>query len=135
MNAQSHLQLAQKFLEKMGANASPEEMAALCVPDLQWNIPGDESAQPWIGQKRGNLAMADFVRDAARLITREGLEISDMLGSDRHAVILGHLKSRVNATGKLIDSDFAMVLTFAGDKVASFQMLENSFVVSIASQP
>lgn len=133
MTAQMHLQLAQLFLEKLGSGASPEEMAALCVPDLRWNIPGDESAQPWIGQKRGNLAMADFVRDSARLITREGLEIKDMLGSDQHAVILGDLKSRVNATGKLIDSDFALVLTFAGDKVASFQMLENSFAVAAAS--
>ena len=134
MNAQTHLQLAQQFLEKMGAGAGPEEMAALCVPDLEWNIPGDEHALPWIGQQRGNLALANFIRDAARLLTPEGLEIRDILASGQRAVILGHLKSRVNASGKLIESDFAIVLTFAGDKVRSFQMLEDSFAVSTASR-
>ena len=133
MNTQTHLQLAQQFLEKMGANGSPEEMAALCVPDLAWHIPGDASALPWIGEKRGNQALADFVRHSATLITRDGLDITDILANDQRAVILGHLRSRVNLTGKPIDSHFAIVLTFAGDKVASLLMLEDSFAVSVAS--
>ena len=41
--------------------------------------------------------------------------------------------TRVNATGKQIDSHFAIVLTFAGDKVASLLMLEDSFAVSAAA--
>jgi ketosteroid isomerase-like protein len=133
MTTPSPLQLAQQFLAKMGANASPEEMAALCVPDLAWNIPGDTGALPWIGAKSGNQAVADFVRDSAALMTRDGLEIRDILANDQRAVILGHLQSRVNATGKQIDSEFAMVLTFADDKVASLLMLEDSFAVSVAA--
>lgn len=133
MDAQTPLQLAQQFLAKMGAGAGPEEMAALCVPDLAWHIPGDASALPWIGAKRGNHALADFVRDGAALLTRDGLAIQDILANDQRAVILGHLQSRVNATGKPIDSQFAIVLTFAGDKVASLLMLEDSFAVSVAA--
>jgi len=133
MSSQSPLQLAQQFLAKMGANASSEEMMALCLPDLHWNIPGDTGAQPWIGEKRGKQALSDFMRDADALLTREGLAISDIASSKQRAVILGQLQSRVNATGKLIDSQFAMILTFAGDKVASFLMLEDSFAVSAAS--
>lgn len=132
MNAASNLELAQQFLAKMGG-ATPEEMAALCVPDLAWHIPGDATALPWIGEKRGSRALADFIRDGAALITRDGLEIQDLLANDQRVVILGHLQSRVNATGKPIDSPFAMVLTFAGDKVASLLMLEDSFAVSVAS--
>lgn len=133
MTTSSPLQLAQQFLAKMGANASPEEMAALCMPDLAWHIPGDAGALPWIGTKRGNQAVADFIRDGAALMTRDGLEIRDILANDQRAVILGHLQSRVNATGKQIDSEFAIVLTFAGDKVASLLMLEDSFAVSVAA--
>jgi len=135
MTASSNMQLAQNFLEKMGAKASPEEMAALCVPDLQWTVPGDTSALPWIGEKRGNQAMADFWRDEIKLLTREGLDVKDILASDQRAVIFGHLQSRVNATGKLIDSPFAIVMTFAGDKLASFLLLEDSFAVAAASHP
>jgi ketosteroid isomerase-like protein len=133
MTTPSPLQLAQQFLAHMGANASPADMAALCVPDLDWHIPGDTSALPWIGKKRGSQALADFIRDGATLITRDGLAINDILANEQRAVILGHLQSRVNATGKAIDSQFAIVLTFAGDKVASLLMLEDSFAVSAAS--
>jgi ketosteroid isomerase-like protein len=133
MNTKSHHQLAQQFLESMGGRASPEEMAALCLPDLKWNIPGDASAQPWIGEKRGRQALADFMRDAATLLTREALNINDVLSNDQGAVVLGHLRSRVNATGKVIDSHFALVLKFVDDKLASFMMLEDSFAVSAAS--
>jgi ketosteroid isomerase-like protein len=135
MNAQSNLQLAQQFLEKLGANASPEEMAALCLPDLAWHIPGDTSAQPWIGAKRGHQALTDFLRDTALRLTREAFDVEDVLSSDRRAVIVGHLQSRVNATGKRIDSHFAIVLTFSGDKIASLLVLEDSFAVSAASHP
>jgi len=134
MTTPTPLQLAQQFLAKMGANASPADMAALCVPDLDWNIPGDAGALPWIGQQRGSDALADFVRDSAALMTRDGLAITDILANDQRAVILGHLQSRVNATGKHIDSEFAIVLTFAGDKVASLLMLEDSFAVAAAAR-
>ena len=70
MNAATHLQLAQQFLGTLGSGAGPEAMAALCTPDLDWHIPGDTSAQPWIGARRGSAAMADFVRQAATAMER-----------------------------------------------------------------
>lgn len=135
MTTAVNLRLAQQFLEKIGAGASPDEMAALCMPDLDWNIPGDPGILPWIGAQRGNKAIADFVRDTQTMITRERLDIEDILASETRAVIVGHLKTRINATEKLIDTPFAIVLTFAGDKVASFLMLENSFATSQAARP
>lgn len=133
MNSQHNLQLAQQFLAKLGANAGPDEMAALCTPDLAWNVPGDPGALPWIGKQRGAQALADFITHAQTLLTREKLDIQDILASDARAVIIGQLASRVNATGKLIESDFAIVMTFAGEKLASFLLLEDSFAVSRAS--
>lgn len=134
MNSQKNLNLAQQFLSKMGSNASPDEVAALCEPELEWNVPGDPGALPWIGRKQGAQAVADFVSNAQALITRETLDIKDILASDTRAIIFGHLESRVNATGKLIESHFAIVMTFTGEKVASFMMLEDSFATSLAAR-
>ena len=134
MTSQDNLHLAQRFLEKLGTGASPDEIAALCTPDLDWKIPGDSGVLPWVGHKTGNAAIADFVRDTQTMIQRESLEIHDVLASDERAVILGHLKTRITATGKLIDGAFGIVLTFAGDKIASFLMLEDSFATSKAAQ-
>ncbi len=134
MNSQTNLQLAHQLLARMGSNASAEDMAALCVADLDWHVPGDSGAFPWIGKQSGAHAMADFVAFAQALISREKLDLKDILASDSRAVIVGELQSRVNATGKLIDSHFAIVLTFADDKVASFLMLEDSYAVALAAR-
>lgn len=134
MSSQKNLHLAQQFLEKMGSGASADEIAALCTPDLDWNIPGDSGVLPWIGHQTGPKAMADFVRDTQAMIERVSLDIKDILANDDRAIVLGHLQSRVKATGKLIDTTFAFVLTFADTKIASFLMLEDSFAVSVAAR-
>ena len=133
MNSQTNLRLTQQFLEKLGSGASAAELAELCAPDLDWNIPGDSGVLPWVGHKKGREAMADFVRDTQAMIQRVGLEIQDVLASDQNAVVLGHLKTRINATGKLIDGAFAIVLTFSDEKIARFLMLEDSYAVSVAA--
>jgi ketosteroid isomerase-like protein len=134
MNSQDNLRLAHQFLEKIGSGASAEEMAALCTPDLDWNIPGDAGVLPWVGHKMGNGAISDFVRDTQTMIERVSLDIKDVLASDERAFILGHLQTRINATGKLIDSAFGIVLTFSGEKISSFLMLEDSFATSAAAR-
>jgi ketosteroid isomerase-like protein len=134
MNSQKNLLLAQQFLAKLGSNASAEEVASLCTEDLAWEVPGEAGALPWIGTRTGAAAMADFVRDAQRLLTREKLDVQDLLASDTRAVILGQLASRVNTTGRLIESQFAIVLTFTGEKVSSFLLLEDSFAVAAAAR-
>lgn len=135
MNTEHNLRLAQQFLAKIGGGASPDEMAALCVPELDWNIPGDIGVLPWVGRQRGRGAIADFVRDTQTMIERISLDIQDVLASDARAMVLGHLQTRINATGKVIDSAFAIVLIFSGDKIASFLMLEDSHATSLAARP
>lgn len=134
MDSQENLRLAHQFIEKLRSGARPYEIASLCTSDLDWNIPGDSDALPWIGPKTGREAISDFVRDTRTLIESVSVEIKDVLASDDRAVILGQLQSRINVTGKLIDSAFAIVLTFSGPKVATFLMLEDSFAVSRAAQ-
>ena len=135
MGSQDNLRLAQQFLEKLGSGARPDEIASLCTPDIDWNIPGDSGALPWIGHKTGREAISDFVRDTQIMVKSISFDIKEVLASDDRAVILGHVQSRINTTGKLIDSAFAIVLTFADAKIASFLLLEDSFAVSMAARP
>ncbi|MGQ7932550.1 nuclear transport factor 2 family protein [Paraburkholderia sediminicola] len=134
MDSHGNLRLAQQFLDKLRSGASPDEIASLCAPDLDWNIPGDSGVLPWIGHKTGREAISDFVRDTQIMIESVSFDIKDVLANDNRAVIFGDVQSRVNATGKLIDSAFAIVLTFSGAKIASFLMLEDSFAVSMAAR-
>lgn len=128
-------QIAQEFLSRLGSGAEPEKIAELFSPELDWNIPGDVSALPWIGKKTGHGAVRDFVSGMRELLEPLRFNVYDVLVNDTRAVILGDLASRLKRTGKSVDQDFAIVLTVAGGKVVRFLMLEDSFAVSRAASP
>jgi hypothetical protein len=126
---------AHKLLAALGAGADPDEVATLFSVDVQFDIPGDVGALPWIGRKTGRGAVADFIRDTRRMIERVRFDVQDILANDEQAVILGELASKVSATGRIIDSAFALILTVANDEIIHFRMLEDSFAVSRAARP
>lgn len=61
-------------------------------------------------------------------------DVEDILASEARAVIVGALKTRIKATDKVIDSQFAIILTIADGRIGRFQMLEDSFAVSYAAR-
>src|SRR6516165_1976135 len=97
-------------------------------------IAGDTGVLPWIGQKSGRAAIIDFVNDSRAMIERISFEVHDILAGDDRAVILGSLASKLKPTGKIVETDFAMVLTVANGEIVRFQMLEDSFAVSQAAR-
>jgi uncharacterized protein len=63
VSQQETSRVAQELLTRLRAGASPNEIAMLCSPHLDWNIPGDTGVLPWIGRKTGRSAISDFIRD------------------------------------------------------------------------
>jgi ketosteroid isomerase-like protein len=49
-------------------------------------------------------------------------------------VIVGELATRIEATGKIIESAIAIILTVFDGGISRFQMLEDSFAVSRAAR-
>jgi ketosteroid isomerase-like protein len=54
--------------------------------------------------------------------------------SEDRAVIVGSLSSRINATGKIIESDFALILGISNGEIKRFSLIEDSFAVSRAAR-
>jgi hypothetical protein len=130
MNQNDTLRLAQEFLRRMGGDVEPAEVAKLFSETLEWDIAGDTGVLPWIGHKSGKVAITDFVRDSRAMLERISFEVHDILASDKRAVILGSLASKLKRTGKVVTTDFAIILTVSNDEIVRFQMLEDSFAVS-----
>jgi ketosteroid isomerase-like protein len=130
MNQNDALRLAQEFLRRMGSGVEPSQIARLFSETLEWDIAGDTGALPWIGHKSGRAAITDFVRDSRAMIERIRFEVHDILASDNRAAILGSLTSKLKRNGKVVTTDFAIVLTVANGEIVRFQMLEDSFAVS-----
>jgi uncharacterized protein len=134
MSHQRNVAIAQKLLQGIGSGQDPSEIAALFDADLVFEIQGDDGVLPWIGRKTGRQAVADFIRDIRALTESVSFEVEDILASESRAAIIGALQTRIKATGKIIATQFAIILTITGDVVTRFQMLEDSFDVSKAAR-
>ena len=102
--------------------------------DVQFEVPGDVGALAWIGRRTGRGAVSEFIQGTRLLLERVRLDVEGILANDDSAVILGDLASKLNATGRIIESPFALILHISDGKIARFQMLEDSFAVSRAAR-
>jgi uncharacterized protein len=134
MSRQQNTAIAQKLLEGIGGGQDPADIAALFDANLVFEIQGDDGVLPWIGRKTGRQAVADFIRDIRTLTEPVIFDVEDILASDSRAAIIGALQTRIEATGKITATQFAIILTIAGDVVTRFQMLEDSFDISRAAR-
>ena len=90
---------------------------------------------PWIGRRTGRQAVAIFICDQRALTEPLAFDVEDVLASGKRAVVIGTLRSRIKAMDRIVASQFALVLTIAGDVVTRFQLLEDSYAVSQAARP
>jgi ketosteroid isomerase-like protein len=87
-----------------------------------------------VGHKRGRAAVVEFVRDSSAMIERISLAVHDVLASEARAIIVGALSTRIKATGKSVETPYAIVLTMADALITEFLMLEDSFAVALAAR-
>ena len=130
MNQVKNVAIAQQLLAGIAAGKAPDALAVMFAEDLRFEIQGDEGVLPWIGHKTGRQAAADFFRDIRMLTEPVQFEVEDILASAHRAAIVGHLATRIKSSGKIVNTQFAIVLTISGDKITRFQMLEDSFDLS-----
>ena len=133
MSQPQNITIAQKLLEGIANGNDPAEITTLFHADLVFEIQGDDGVLPWIGRKTGRQAMTDFIRNGRTLTEPVAFDVEEVLASDKRAVIIGALQTRIKATGKVTATQFAMILTITDDVVTRFQMLEDSFDVSKAA--
>ena len=134
MSQQENTRIAQELLAGIGERRDPAVIADRFSEDVLFEVQGDEGALPWIGRRRGRGAVADFLRGVRAKTEPVRFDITEILASDARAVIVGELATRINATGKVIESDFAIILAVKDGLIARFQMLEDSFAVSKAAR-
>ena len=134
MSTEQNIEIAHTLLEKIGAGCDPAEIAAPFASDLIFEIQGDDGVMPWIGRKTGREAMTNFIRDLRSLTEALAFDVEDILASESRAAIVGSLRTRIKATGKITATQFALILTIADGVVRRFQMLEDSFDLSKAAR-
>ena len=112
MSQEQTVRIAQQLLSEIGSGAEPDEIASLFSTDVLFEVPGDVGALPWTGRGTGRGAVSDFIRGTRILLERVRFDVKGMLADEDSAVIFGELASKVNATGRIIESPFAIILLF-----------------------
>lgn len=135
MSQEQNARIAGALLAALGAGEAADKIAGLFSADVEFEIAGDIGVLPWVGRKIGRGAVAEFVRDTRELLTPIRFDVEAILADDDRAMIVGELASRVTATGKVIETAFALVLSIRDGQITRFRMLEDSFAVSRAGRP
>lgn len=120
------------YLRLLGENAAPEGIAELFAEDVDFDISGDTASVPWIGRREGRAGVAAFFADLRAVTQAEGFDVTKLVVDGDTAIIVGSLTTRVNATDRLIDSEFAIVTTIRDGMIARYRLLEDSFAVAEA---
>jgi ketosteroid isomerase-like protein len=134
LNQEKNIGIARQLLAGLVEGKEPGAIAALFGENVIVEIPGDSGALPWIGRTVGRKAVADFIQGLRSMTEAVKFDAQDITASAARAVIVGELATRIKATGKVIESPFAIILTISGDNITDFRMLENSFAVSQAAR-
>jgi len=135
LSSEETAEIARRLLSDIGSGREPDRIALLFSKDVRFEIPGDIGALPWIGQANGRGAVSEFIHGTRTLIERVKFDVHGILVDNDRAVIFGDLASKFLATGRMVESPFAMILTISEGKITRFQMLEDTFAVSRASRP
>ncbi|SNB64200.1 hypothetical protein SAMN07250955_10449 [Arboricoccus pini] len=126
------LAVIKEFFSRAANAENVEEIAELISDDVDWYVAGDIGQVPWIGRRNGKSGAANFYAQIRAEITSERFELKDMLVQGNRVLAIGELASRVNRTGKLIESEFIFDFVVEQGVITRFRLFEDSFAVAQA---
>lgn len=101
--------------------------------DIQWQpVIGTAKHVPFSGERTGKTGVADFFKQVAESEDFQQFEPREFIAQGDMVVALGRYRATAKATGRSFASDFAMVFTLKGGKVASFREFTDSAAVNAA---
>jgi uncharacterized protein len=110
-----------------------QSLLGLMTDDIHWQpVIGTAKHVPFSGERKGKVSVAEFFRLVAESEDFQQFEPREFVAQGDRVVALGHYRAVTKATGKTFESDFAMVFTLRGGKVATFQEFTDSAGINAA---
>ncbi|MEU3270430.1 nuclear transport factor 2 family protein [Saccharomonospora sp. NPDC006951] len=109
-------------------------LRALFADEVDFDIPGATDVVPWIGRRTTGEAATEFYTTLDHHLERQFYETEHVFADGEHAVLVGRLRSKVLATGRLIETPFSMSLTVSEGRITRLLMLEDSHLVAEATR-
>ena len=123
-------QVVARYLQLLGAGATPAELAASFSEDVDWYIAGHVEAVPWLGRRHGRAGVADFFRQFREGVRQVRVHLEEPLVDGERAVVLGSFDSLLTASGRVVSSEAAVVMTVRNGLIVRYRILEDSYAVA-----
>ena len=101
--------------------------------DIHWQpVIGTGRHVPFSGERKGKASVAEFFKQVAESEDFQQFEPREFVAQGDKVVTIGHYRAVTKATGKSFESDFVMVFTLRGGKVATFREFTDSAGINAA---
>jgi ketosteroid isomerase-like protein len=119
MSEQQNLEIIRRGYEAFG-HGDIETLLSLFDEQIEWITPGPSDLST-AGRRTGRQQVAEFFTTINDLFEILRFEPKDFIAQGDRVVVLGEESSRVRATGKVLDGQWAHTFTVQNGKVVRFQ--------------
>jgi len=101
-------------------------MLELVHPDVRWEVPGDPSLVPWVGDRRGREAVRDFYSVLLNAAEREDFGIDTMAAGSAHVFAAGHVTYAFPHSGGRYHGEFVCAFVVRDGLISRYTLHEDS---------
>ena len=116
--SENNVAIVQKGYEAFG-RGDIETLTSLLAENVEWTSPGPADL-PTAGIRRGRQQVAEFFKVVNEIFEFQRFEPKTFVAEGDRVVVLGEDTSRIKATGKVLDAEWAHVFTVQNGQIISF---------------
>jgi hypothetical protein len=123
-----------KVVEEMFAALGRRDIAGVLdrlSDDIEWRIAGP-SELPYAGMHRGRDEVAKFFQTFGQAAEFEVFEPREYFTKGDKVVVLGHERQRIRATGRTVETEWAMVFDVRDGRITKFHNYIDTHAVAAA---
>ena len=130
MTTQSPAQTVQRLFPLL-AEGKSAEAAALFADSVSFSIPRPPGL-PWVPEVDSAEGMRTFFDLLQTHVQAKEFELSHVIAEGENVVLIGHMVSEVKATGRTIDTAFALHTTVQDGRITRYHLYEDTYAVARA---
>ena len=128
MDGQANVRVVEGMFSSLQRGDVPGVLDRLS-DDIEWRIAGPAEL-PYAGIHRGREEVSKFFQTFGQAAEFEVFEPREYLAKGDKVVVLGHERQRIKATGRVVETDWAMVFTLRDGRITRFRNYVDSRDVS-----
>lgn len=125
---QQTLNTIQNYLGALGQR-DLEKLLAFFPENVDWLVPGNEDAAPWLGKRSTKKEIEAFFELLWKNTEPLSATIDPILTEDNYAVVTGEFSSRMTKTGKTYETLFSIHFTLENNLIVRYRLLEDSYAL------